>query len=90
MKNPEGFAATKPIIDRVSFARKGYITLYLEDGRVLMTPLAKFPSIEALTPVQRRQLTIVDDQLLLFKDTDEIFHLEQFLGREQNYQYKAV
>lgn len=89
MKNPEGFVAIKPVIDRVSFARKGFITLYLADGRILMSPLVKFPSIEALTPLQRRRLSIVDDQLLLFQDTDEIFHLEQFLGREQQYRYKT-
>ena len=90
MKNPEGFVAVEPVIERVTFGRKGFITLYLGDGRILMSPLTKFPSIEVLTPVQRRKLSIVDDQLLLFQDTDEIFHLEQFLGREQQYRYKVA
>jgi hypothetical protein len=88
MNNLEGFVAVEPIIDRVSFARKGFITLYLQDGRILMSPLSNFPSIEALAPAQRRKLSIVDDQLLMFQDSNEIFHIEQFLGREQYYRYK--
>lgn len=88
MKNAEGFVAVEPAIERVSFARKGFITLYLQDGRILMSPLAKFPSIENLNTAQRRRLSIIDNQLLMFRDSDEIFHLEQFLGREQNYRYK--
>ncbi|MCY7359725.1 MAG: DUF2442 domain-containing protein [Rudanella sp.] len=90
MKNPEGFVAIEPVIERVSFARKGFITLYLHDGRVLMSPLSKFPTIERLTPQQRRKLSIVDDQSMIFQDADEIFHLEQFLGREQQYKYKMA
>lgn len=87
MKNPEGFQGIHPVIDKVSFAFKNKIAVYLRDGRVLLAPLQNFPSIERLTPSQRRKLTIVDDQLLLFQDCDEVFHLEQFLGREQEYAY---
>jgi hypothetical protein len=90
MKNPEGFVQVEPVIEKVSFLRKGFITIYLQDGRILMAPLAQFPSIEKLTTSQRRQLTIADDQLLIFRDCDEIFHLEQFLGREQQYKYRVA
>ena len=90
MKNHEGFIAVQPIIERVSFTRKGFITLYLEDGRILMSPLSKFPSIEELDSIQRRHYTVIDDQLIMFKDCNEVFHVEQFLGREQAYKYKSV
>ncbi len=76
------------MIERVSFAFRDKIALHLRDGRVLLAPLQNFPSIEQLSPAQRRKLTIVDDQLLMFQDCDEIFHLEQFLGKEQEYSYR--
>lgn len=84
----EGFQGIHPVIKKVSFAFKARIALHLEDGRVLLAPLQNFPSIEQLSPAQRRKLTIVDDQLLLFQDCNEIFHLEQFLGKEQEYSYR--
>lgn len=88
MKNLEGFQGIHPIIEKVSFTFKDKIALYLRDGRVLLAPLQNFPSIGQLTPAQRRKLTIIDDQLLMFQDCNEIFHLEQFLGREQAYAYR--
>ena len=90
MKNLEGFQGIQPVIEKVSFAFKGKIAIHLQDGRVLLAPLEKFPSIEQLTTTQRRHLSIIDDQLLMFHDCNEIFHLEQFMGREQEYKYQLT
>gem|GEM_PF-6339583 len=68
----------------MSFAFKDKIALHLRDGRVLLAPLQNFPSIEQLSPTQRRKLTILDDQLLMFQDCDEIFIWSSFWEKNRS------
>ena len=42
----EGLAHTKPQLKKISFAKKGYIEVYFNDGRILLAPLKFFPSIK--------------------------------------------
>lgn len=83
----EGISNTSPVIDKIDFREKGNIRLYLKDGRIIVTPLKYFPSIKVLNSKDRKAYHIVDGQILLFDRYNEVFHIEQFLGKEQQYRY---
>ncbi len=87
MKNKEGVIGIAPAIDKITFQHKGKMNIYLEDGRILIVPLALFPSIKKLSESQRKKWHISDGQIIIFADCDEVFHLEQFLGSEVDYKY---
>lgn len=84
-----GFNAIKPEISRISFHKSGFITLHLEDGRSLMAPLSRFPGITQLSPVQRRQYHIADGNIILFRDDDEVYHIQDFLGTYETNAYQS-
>jgi len=86
----EGYLKTKPVIDRVLFEKKGMMSIYLEDGRIIIVPLSKFPSIKRLSAKQRTKYSIADGQVIIFLDCDEVFHIEQILGSEQVYRYSIA
>ena len=77
----------RPVIDKIKFEYKGKMSIYLEDGRIVIVPLSLFPSIRKLNETQRKKYHIADGQIILFKDCNEVFHIEQFLGSEQKYRY---
>ncbi len=77
----EGVFRVKPFIECFDFRRKGKITLHLRDGRDLSVPLSYFPSIKKLSPTQRRRYTIANEQIIIFQDCDEVFHVMEFLSR---------
>ena len=83
----EGLIGIDPMISKIDFPEKGSIRIYLKDGRILMTPLKYFPSIRRLNERERKQYHIADGQILFFDKCDEVFHIEQFLGKEQQYRY---
>ena len=76
------------IIDKLDFNIPGKMVLKLQDGRVLITPLSYFPSIKKMPLNQRKQYTIVDDRTILFRNTDEIYHLEDFIGMEERWRQR--
>ena len=61
----------------------------LEDGRLLHLPLVKFPGISDLTSSQRRQYSIIDDNILMFRDDDEVYHIQGFLGTYETNAYQS-
>lgn len=83
----EGIIETTPIIDKIDFRIKRNIRIFLKDGRIVIIPLSYFPSLNRLNQKKRKNYHIVDGQILLFDNCDEVFHLEQFLGKEQKYRY---
>ena len=85
----EGIYQITPSIKKISFEQKGKIFLYLEDGRIIISPLKYFPGIQHLDSKQRKIYTIMDDQMIMFKDSDSIYHLQDFIGKEQNYRYRG-
>ncbi|MFM8916723.1 MAG: hypothetical protein ACKOGP_03135, partial [Bacteroidota bacterium] len=54
----------------------------LEDGRILIIPLKYFPDIKKLPVEKRKKYTIVDDRTVLFSHSDNVYHLENFIGLE--------
>lgn len=81
-----GFRETRPTIKRITFLKRDRITLHLEDGRQILTPLV---SIAALSPSQRRQYHIADGDIILFRDDDEVYHIQDFLGTYETNAYKS-
>ena len=58
MKSNEGIIGIHPIIKKVNFDHRGKISVYLDDGRIIIAPLKLYPSIARLTSAQRKKYTI--------------------------------
>lgn len=86
----EGFFSIKPTIKKLDFSLKGKMAVYLNDGRIIFVPLRFFPSIKSLNRQKREKWYVLNDNMFSFDDCKEVFHLEQILGKEQDYSYKFV
>ena len=76
----EGFAFQTPLMKSVRFLKERII-IGLEDGRTLSVPLSRFPTIQQLSAQQRRKYNISGGIALDFDDTQEVYHISDFLGR---------
>jgi hypothetical protein len=83
----QGFLNTRPVITSINTDDPSTIGFSLADGRIIYVPVSAFPSIAALSLDERRNWTVMDDQLFTFAACDEVFHIEQVLGKEQLYSY---
>jgi len=90
MRFKEGMIGQSPVIDKIRFEYRGKMSIYLDDGRVIIIPLTLFPSIRKLNDLQRKKYHISDGQIILFRDSDEVFHIEQFIGSEPDYRYSFL
>jgi len=72
-------------IEKILFDVPGKITIKLEDGRIIITPLKYFPELQKLSVDQRKKHTIVDDRTILFSYTDSVYHIEDFMGLENKW-----
>ena len=72
-------------IKQILFDIPGKITLKLEDGRIIITPLKYFPELQKLSVDKRKKYTIVDDRTILFSYANSIYHLEDFMGLERQW-----
>jgi hypothetical protein len=86
----EGFKKIQPVIKNISFPIKGKMSVALKDGRIIIVPLSKFPSIKDLNMAQRKKWYIIDGEGFSFDDCDELFHIEQVLGNYESYKYAFV
>ena len=84
-----GYNLIKPEIIRISFQKTDTITLHLEDGRIISAPLNHFPGIAQLTAIQRRHYHIADGDIILFRDDDEVYHIQDFLGTYETNAYQS-
>ena len=89
MNDMQSFKTVKPVIQRITFKKTGYVGVELADGRLLYLPLSNFPGIANLTPNQRRQYSIIDDTILMFRDDDEVYHIQDFLGTYETNAYQS-
>lgn len=58
--------------------------LLLADGRVIIVPLSKFPSIKKLSPAQRKKYHIMAGVGFDFDGSDEVYHISEFLGADNS------
>lgn len=64
---------------KVSFDRRGYIGVHLDDGRIIYAPLKMFPDIKRLTPAQRDKWSILDGEYIVFYGQPETYPITDFL-----------
>ncbi len=83
----EGFINVKPVIIKIEFQHKGKMEIYLKDGRIIISPLSRFPSIKKLSRDQRKKWSTLGRVGFSFDDCPEVFHIEQVLGSEKDYEY---
>jgi hypothetical protein len=76
---------TRISIEKLNFDLAGKISLKLEDGRVIIVPLKYFPDIQKLPVEKRKKYTIVDERTVLFSYSDNVYHLEDFMGLESKW-----
>jgi len=74
---------TQAVIRRISFDQPGKMAIHMADGRVLIVPLRLYPELSRMKPERRKLCTIVDDRTILFRDSENVYHLEDFLGPEE-------
>jgi hypothetical protein len=79
----KGYADTLPAIRSLRF-KGAMMELHLADGRVISVPLKKFPSIKKLSPAQRKKHHILAGVGFDFDDSDEVYHISDFLGADNS------
>jgi hypothetical protein len=72
-------------IEKINFDLAGKISLKLEDGRIVIVPIKYFPDLKKLPIEKRKKYTIVDDRTVLFQFSDNVYHLEDFIGLESKW-----
>ena len=70
-------------IKKLNFNHPGKISISLEDGRELIVPLKYFPELKKMPLEKRKQYSIVDDRTILFRNSDNVYHLEDFFGLDE-------
>jgi len=86
----EGFVDIIPVIRKITFHQKGKFEIHLGDGRIVSVPLSAFPAIRKLNSAQRKKWYVLDDTGFSFDDCNEVYHIEQVLGRYENYKYNLT
>jgi hypothetical protein len=69
-------------ISKIDFIGKNVMFLHLTNERTVLVPLDKFQPIADLTPEQREEFEIIDDQYLSFLALDEVYSLKELIGIE--------
>jgi hypothetical protein len=83
----EGYLNVIPELKSVKFEHRGKIDIYFEDGRIIILPVSIFPSIKKLNSKQRKKIQLIGKEGFTFDECDEVFHIEQILGRYDNYKH---
>lgn len=83
-----GISHIRPAIVNIITDDSKTLGFILADGRAIHVPVGYFPSVAALTLEERSHWTVMDDELFTFAACDDIFHLEQVLGKESCYAYR--
>ncbi len=67
-------------ISRIDFLGNDLMFLHLNNERTVLVPLSNFQPIAQLTPEQRADFEIIDDQYLSFLAIDEIYSVRELIG----------
>ena len=67
-------------ISKVDFMGNSLMFLHLSNGRTVLVPLKKFPTIAQLTAEEREDFEIIDDQYLSFLAIDEVYSVRELIG----------
>lgn len=86
----EGLIGIKPLIKKLSWETPKAFSVYLIDGRIITVPTKFFPSIKKIKPIDRKNYQILNGNMFTWLSCPEVFHIEQILGKEEEYQYKSL
>ena len=84
----EGYWDVVPRIKEVSFPARGKMQILLQDGRIIVVAVSKFPSVQKLGMAQRKKWYLIGNGFS-FDDCSEVIHIEQILGNFANYAHEA-
>lgn len=56
------------------------LKVFLNGDKTLSIPLLKFPGIKKLSTVQRSKYHVAGGISLDFEESDEVYHINEFLG----------
>lgn len=87
----DGIVGIEPHIKKIDFNHKGYLTLILEDGRIIMSPVSCFPSIKKLDVTKRKKNFILGKgEGVVWEHSDYILHIQDVLGLPIDYIHKDM
>ncbi len=84
----EGIKGLHPIIKKIKWEKSNCVEIYLADGRIIQTPVKYFPSLKKTSVSDRMKPQIIDGNMFTFFSCPEVYHIEQILGKEKDYQYQ--
>ena len=67
-------------IRNIEFINNSIMFIHLDNDRTFLVPLDKFPAIKNLTPAQKKEYEIIDEQNLSFIAIDDIYSLNDLIG----------
>ena len=85
----EGFGRVTPRIKKVSFPKVGKFQVDLEDGREIILPISRFPSLKKVSTSDRRHPIILNGDSITWEKCNEVYHIQDILGFPENYIYKG-
>jgi hypothetical protein len=69
-------------ISKIDFMGSNLMFLHLSNERTVLVPLEKFQPIAQLTPEERNDFEIIDNQYLSFLAIDEVYSVRELIGIE--------
>jgi hypothetical protein len=85
----EGFIGLKPQLKRVLWTNNK-IEMQLVDGRIILFPVSKLPSLRKTKLKDRKKALIINRDMFTFESCPEVYHIEQILGKEKDYEYTGA
>ncbi|QDK80929.1 DUF2442 domain-containing protein [Spirosoma sp. KCTC 42546] len=85
----EGYGGTTPVIKKVTFPKRGKFEVSLEDGRSIMLPVSRFPSLQKVPLARRNKYIIGNGNTIIWHDCAEVYHIQDFFGFPDDYRYKG-
>lgn len=88
MYQTEGYWNVIPQIKSLSFPRRGYFQVDLQDGRSILMPISAFPSLKHVRVKDRDNWYLIGGGVT-WDSCPEVIHIEQILGNYQNYRHET-
>ena len=74
------FTTTFPEIKDIGFIDDDQMVVHLDNGRTLLIPLERFPSIQSMDEADKKDFEVIDGSNLSFLAIDEIFTIQELMG----------
>jgi hypothetical protein len=85
----EGVIGVEPIIKKITWPVPGKFYIQLEDGRIIIMPVKLMPGAKKVKPQHRKRAQIINGNMFTWISCPEVYHIEQVLGKEEDYKYHS-